>query len=134
MLSQEPDLTPDEIYTRIRANAEDLGTPGRDDYYGHGLIDPLATLLEEDIPTLQSRTDDLNAGTNPVDRWEFDVAEGPIEVELQFSAATASLDVVLLGPSNSQVAGATSTAEGKSLTHDAGTDSGTYTVEVRFAE
>ncbi|MCA9538336.1 MAG: FG-GAP repeat protein [Myxococcales bacterium] len=36
--------TPDEAVAWLEATAIDLGAPGRDDYYGHGLIQPAAAL------------------------------------------------------------------------------------------
>jgi len=45
LLSQDPSLTPAEVGELLRANAVDLGEPGRDDEYGHGRIDAVATLL-----------------------------------------------------------------------------------------
>jgi serine protease len=42
--SQNARMTPAEIYNRIEHTADDLGTPGRDDTYGYGLIDPAAAL------------------------------------------------------------------------------------------
>lgn len=37
-----PDSTADEIREALEMSAEDLGAPGRDDFYGHGLVDALA--------------------------------------------------------------------------------------------
>ena len=34
----EPDMTPDQIRTALAADARDLGTEGRDDVYGYGLV------------------------------------------------------------------------------------------------
>lgn len=37
-------VTPDEVRTALQNTAQDLGTTGRDDIYGHGLIDAFAAL------------------------------------------------------------------------------------------
>ncbi len=38
ILSQDPTLTPDSVREILKNTAEDLGAPGRDDYYGSGRI------------------------------------------------------------------------------------------------
>lgn len=42
--SYKPDATPAEIRAAIQNTAEDLGAPGWDNRYGHGLINPVAAL------------------------------------------------------------------------------------------
>jgi uncharacterized repeat protein (TIGR02543 family) len=44
LLSVNPTLTPSQIKNVLESNAEDLGTAGRDDVYGWGLIDAYAAL------------------------------------------------------------------------------------------
>jgi subtilisin family serine protease len=44
ILSLEPDLTSDEVRHFLCRSAKDLGTPGRDDYYGWGRVDAQAAL------------------------------------------------------------------------------------------
>ena len=43
--------TPDEVRTALQGTAEDLGTPGRDDTYGWGLINAVAALGTTPTPT-----------------------------------------------------------------------------------
>jgi type VII secretion-associated serine protease mycosin len=50
-----PDLTAQDIIHRMTATADDRGTPGRDNQYGHGIINPLAALTA-DIPPLNPPT------------------------------------------------------------------------------
>ncbi len=51
MLSIRPNLTPQEVTDYIIEGANDLGQPGWDEYYGHGLIDCEKTLrLIEQLP------------------------------------------------------------------------------------
>ncbi len=52
--SHAPYLTAQDIRTLLESTAEDLGTTGRDDYYGWGLVDALAAyqaLPSTDAPT-----------------------------------------------------------------------------------
>lgn len=42
--SRYPDLTAAQVTDQLARTAKDLGAPGRDDLYGHGLIDPVAAL------------------------------------------------------------------------------------------
>jgi hypothetical protein len=44
VLSLNPDLTPDMVSDLIEQNADDLGTPGWDPYFGYGRINALQTL------------------------------------------------------------------------------------------
>lgn len=44
MYSVYPNLTPSEIKNIISMNADDLGTPGKDVYYGYGKINPVKIL------------------------------------------------------------------------------------------
>ncbi len=44
LLSQNPELTPDEVKLTIRASASDLGPPGQDRESGAGLVDAAAAL------------------------------------------------------------------------------------------
>jgi subtilisin family serine protease len=46
MLSREPRFGPDKLEQVMEDHAVDLGTPGRDDYYGYGRINAPASLLE----------------------------------------------------------------------------------------
>ena len=50
----EPGLNQDAVYSILRATARDLGAPGWDKYYGHGLVDAQAAL--EYLINLRSRT------------------------------------------------------------------------------
>lgn len=51
ILAQNPQFTPDEVRNVLRVTAEDLGTPGRDDKFGFGLINAHAALLPLSTPT-----------------------------------------------------------------------------------
>ncbi|MDD4223736.1 MAG: S8 family serine peptidase [Candidatus Cloacimonetes bacterium] len=51
LLSLHPGLTPDEVRSRLLTATDDLGTPGFDLYYGHGLLNT-KKLLENTQPPL----------------------------------------------------------------------------------
>jgi serine protease len=42
--SLHPEWDPDQIRQALIDTAEDLGEPGRDDYFGYGLVDAAAAL------------------------------------------------------------------------------------------
>ena len=44
VLAYRPNLTPAQVKTKIEQNADDLGTPGFDNYYGYGRINVLRTI------------------------------------------------------------------------------------------
>lgn len=56
ILSQQPELTAEEVQALISEHASDLGQPSRDDYYGYGRIDVLRTLtaVAPDATTVQA--------------------------------------------------------------------------------
>jgi serine protease len=45
LVSQRPGITPAQIESIIRATARDIGTPGKDNDFGYGLIQPRAALF-----------------------------------------------------------------------------------------
>jgi serine protease len=49
LVSQIPNITPAQIEGIIRTTAKDIGTAGRDDSFGHGLIQPRAALFGQGI-------------------------------------------------------------------------------------
>lgn len=67
MLAVDPTLTPTEIETILANTADDRGPVGRDDSYGHGLIDAHAAVLSaqgtaSDTPVLLLSPTSLNFG------------------------------------------------------------------------
>ncbi len=44
ILARNPSLTPDGVRGVLQMTADDLGTPGRDNYYGYGLVNAEAAL------------------------------------------------------------------------------------------
>jgi|AntAceMinimDraft_16_1070373.scaffolds.fasta_scaffold02108_2 subtilisin family serine protease len=45
MLSINPELTPEEVYDILEETSEDLGAPGKDEKFGHGLINAYNAVL-----------------------------------------------------------------------------------------
>jgi subtilisin family serine protease len=45
MKSRHPNLTPAEIKARLEGTARDLGAPGFDERFGHGLVDAPRAIL-----------------------------------------------------------------------------------------
>jgi Subtilase family/IPT/TIG domain/Family of unknown function (DUF5719) len=54
ILSKKPSYRPDQVERAIEYNAEDLGAPGRDDYFGYGRINAYRTLSNLDLPHIDS--------------------------------------------------------------------------------
>jgi Subtilase family len=52
MLERRPGATPDAIRRALQTTAKDLGTRGRDDDFGWGLVDPYLAMLALDNPAL----------------------------------------------------------------------------------
>ncbi len=86
LLSRNPQLSPAEIYAAITQTAEDLGTAGKDDYYGYGLINPAAALeFITDIQTYHV-SDSVYAVYDDAeqlhDQWHFQAEKGEIRLSL----------------------------------------------------
>ncbi|WP_434743879.1 S8 family serine peptidase [Micromonospora sp. SH-82] len=72
-----PSLPAREVVHRLTATAVDKGPPGRDDQYGHGVID-LVAALTADVPPLGSvPTADPPAGDGPTVTTDVAVGDGP---------------------------------------------------------
>jgi len=54
MLSKEPSLDPENVTATLRAEAEDLGAEGWDQFYGWGLVDAYAAVSLTPIPEFSS--------------------------------------------------------------------------------
>ncbi|MER7169362.1 S8 family serine peptidase [Micromonospora sp. NPDC000207] len=71
-----PSLPAREVVHRLTATAIDKGPPGRDDQYGHGVID-LVAALTADVPPLGSApTADPPAGDGPTVTTDVAVGDG----------------------------------------------------------
>jgi len=102
ILSIEPDLTNKEVQHFLERSAEDLGDPGRDDYYGWGRVDARAALDmvlakrcdlnndwkvdDQDIAILNTAidTNDLSADIAPPAKRDGIVDEQDLELMMQY--------------------------------------------------
>ena len=60
VISLHPEYTPQQVREVLCGTARDVGVPGRDDYFGHGIVNAYAAVLG--IDSLYSVTYDLNDG------------------------------------------------------------------------
>lgn len=81
IMSTNPKLTPDEIQSIIQASAVDLGTPGKDPYYGYGRIDAeqAVKLAKGSVPPLPP------ADTTPPVVTLSSTASGPVSGTIEVS-------------------------------------------------
>lgn len=59
MLADDPALTFSDIYRKLQYSSKDLGAPGRDDTFGHGLVDALGA-ISMDFYSNDDDFEDLN--------------------------------------------------------------------------
>lgn len=78
LLAVNPALQPAQIEQILIAAAEDLGLPGPDDQFGHGLIDAFAA-----VQAAQAASNDGGESTPPVLELSADVLEFPVGVDRQ---------------------------------------------------
>ena len=110
-------ITPAEVTTALENSAEDLGTTGRDNYYGYGLVNAAAALGQV-IPIVQSVT-----------AVPASVAPGsPVTVTANLSTAT--------GLSSITANGAAMTVSGTTCTGTLAADStaGTHTIDIAVSD
>ena len=91
--SRWPGMDSANVINRLIATADDLGTPGRDDLYGYGEVDPVAALTEADIPTvgrnpLLAEPDPIRSALAPSD--DAAGAGGPVPADSASPAAIAA--------------------------------------------
>ncbi|MBC7251112.1 MAG: hypothetical protein H5T62_12605, partial [Anaerolineae bacterium] len=114
VLSQWPDYTPSQVETALFNNADDLGSSGRDDYFGYGRINAFHTLLNgagtgssslavQDAPPLTSALDAPFAPGELLVKFREESSITSAEVasvlaqhELQVAAVIPGLDIVRL--------------------------------------
>jgi serine protease len=123
VLAVDPTLTPDEVEAVLFATAEDLGAPGRDDQFGHGLVNALAAVLAvgggPPVPPLlglEPRSFVLNEGRPSAEAWIANLGGGLLEVDapvVETDSGGDWLSAELLGPPD-----ATRTATGVRLVFD----------------
>jgi subtilisin family serine protease len=75
--SRYPELSAQEVVHRLTATAVDKGPPGRDDRYGHGVIDLVAALTAEVPPPGSAPTADPPVGGGPTPTAGAPAGEAP---------------------------------------------------------
>ena len=132
LLSRNPLLSPAEIFTAITTTAEDLGTSGKDEYYGFGLINPVAALesVEGDLITY-TVSDSINIifdeAENHYAQWYFQVASG--EIHLTLSSTSSLITMTLYDPEGVEIESTVGTS-GQEIVHDIGESGGEFSVVV----
>jgi hypothetical protein len=110
--AQNPSWTNQQIVDSLFARAEDLGTAGRDDFYGYGLVRPLRTAppVTAPVPAISGPTSISAAGTytwtasatggngSYTYSWEYRV-QGGTWTSLGVSGASYSRTVATTDPS-----------------------------------
>jgi subtilisin family serine protease len=61
ILSEEPNLTSNEVRERIICSARDLGSQGHDEFFGHGLVDAAGALQPCETNACEGTTFDINS-------------------------------------------------------------------------
>ncbi len=126
--SMNPDLTNDLIEQIMKETAVDLGDTGVDEYFSHGMINPVPALLRADELNVDRVADTFEGvatkGT-PVDH-DISVLRGEISVEIMegenlMIQIVSSSDEVLF------------TAIDENFSHDVGWTAGDFTVRVSVA-
>jgi type VII secretion-associated serine protease mycosin len=63
--SKYPDLSAKEVVHRLEATADDKGTPGKDDQYGYGIVNPVRALTADVPPLTPSASPSPTAHAQP---------------------------------------------------------------------
>jgi serine protease len=132
--TRHPGLTPDEVFSAATGTALDLGSPGRDDYYGHGLIDPLPALAlgAASYPIGDSVSGSVVKSGGASGGWRIRTAPGTtVDIELTFSPAEGNLDLFLYDRSGAEVASSTGLTGRETLSYST-LSGGTYLVGVEY--
>ncbi|MBZ9577697.1 peptidase S8 [Patescibacteria group bacterium] len=91
LLAQDSNRTPDDIRNILQSTAEDKGTTGWDQYYGHGIVDAYAALTYAPAVSISLTTDGLvEFGTLPLEA----TADSSEDVQtVSINIGPANLDV-----------------------------------------
>jgi serine protease len=147
--SHKLDATPAQIRAAMENTAEDLGAAGWDSTFGWGLMDPVAALNyivgapnpdpdpEPDpdptgsVHQTQTVNDSLSYTYNREDNFTIAVAEGTVNLSLNFSTANlCDMDLFLYNPSGTKVASSEGSTSTETIAYNTNGVTGTYTVKV----
>lgn len=90
VFASDSSLTPDDVYVKLKNSAVDLGSSGRDDYYGWGRID-IGKALEQPTPIVDTITPSVTI-TSPTDNTNV---LGTITINVDASDNNSVSDVTL---------------------------------------
>jgi type VII secretion-associated serine protease mycosin len=96
VLSQRPALSASQVAADLEASARDLGAPGWDPVYGHGLVNPSAALVHPNVPAASEGSGYWVVGANGrvspfgAAKWYGDLAHSMLFSPTVASAATPS--------------------------------------------
>lgn len=81
----EPELTKDQVRARLRTTADDLGDPGRDEWYGYGLLDadeaaPLTGPTDTTPPDISNVTATNVTSDSATITWTTDEASDSVVI------------------------------------------------------
>ena len=132
LLSRNPLLSPAEIFTAITTTAEDLGTAGKDEYYGYGLISPVAALESVSsgisaYPVSDSINIQYDESEYHSSQWFFNAASG--EIHLTLSSTGSSVTMTLYDPEGVEIKSTVEAPE-QEVTHNIGASGGEFSVVV----
>jgi serine protease len=133
LLSRNPLLSPAELFTAITTTAEDLGAIGKDEYYGYGLINPVAALesVSSGIPAYPV-SDSINIrydeSENHYAQWFINAAAG--DIHLTLSSISSSVTMTLYDPEGVEIISTVEAPE-QEIIHNIGTSGGEFSVVVQ---
>lgn len=133
LLSRNPLLSPAEIFTAITTTAEDLGTAGKDEYYGYGLIDPVAALESVSsgisaYPVSDSINIQYDESEYHYSQWFFNAASG--DIHLTLSSPGFSVTMTLYDPEGVEIKSTVEAPE-QEIIHNIGASGGEFSVVVQ---
>jgi serine protease len=99
MLSEKPALTPAQLKEMLRLSATDLGTAGKDVYYGYGLVNPCGAVLAA-------------KGISPTDPASLKLSSGSVDFGTLGGSTTILVTSGCGGAAATGVTAAKSTASG----------------------
>ncbi len=125
MKSHNPTATPADIERIMKETAEDIGQPGVDDYFAHGLINPLEALIEIKKVGLDSEniTGIIENGSD-YKEYKYNIAGG--DIKITFTPNEGKIRVSLISPDNEELI----SSDNGTLEHQLAENSGTYTIRV----
>lgn len=134
VMSKNPFHTTSEVYNLITGNADDLGTAGRDDEYGHGLINPIATLGASEWGVFDTHTGSFSVGTEESATFELDLDESEFRIALLQQASQHGVHISLYDRNGTLIDKVENNSTSKFIDYSGGTGNAPFRVELRFVQ